>query len=70
MVNKDIFNKNFNLVKKKKRKEKYEICRKKNRNDLLKEKRYDISNTFDNTSVVNISKNIGFDFFVTFQPWW
>ena len=29
-----------------------------------------ISNIFDNTSVVNISKNIGFDFFVTFQPWW
>ena len=29
-----------------------------------------LSNIFDNTSVTNISKNIGFDFFVTFQPWW
>ena len=27
-----------------------------------------ISNTFDNTSVENISTNIGFDFFVTSQP--
>ena len=29
-----------------------------------------LSNIFDNTSVTNISNNIGFDFFITFQRWW
>ena len=28
-----------------------------------------ISDIFDSTSIINLTKNIGFDYFISFQPW-